>query len=356
MLYTKKQYFMLSLLAAKYDEQGRYKNPIIKLHLLTSVFKNSLDNNINIFEVNDEKLQKLIENTFNKESRYYKNRVRNSKQVLLDTEIIEEIENQSVKEMGFCDKEEISFLTYEDKKYPERLRKIELSPVIIFYKGKFPKDKELKNSYAVIGSREIDEKGKQVAYSFGRLLSENGYWNISGLAEGSDAYGHLGSVKTQGLTGAILAHGLAEPIYPSSNNNLADKIINSGGFLLSELPPSIKVQSHFFTRRDRLQSGLTKGVLVVETGEKGGTLHTVNYALKQNKFVGVWKPSDYNDKNEYIKGNLMLLQILKPTNKFKIKSKKKLNKIIAIRDKDDILKLLDNETNTGRADLFTDIE
>jgi len=356
MLYTKKQYFMLSLLAAKYDDSSRYKNPILKLHLLTSVFKNSIDNNINIFEENKENLEKLIENTFNKNNRYYKNRVKNSKRVFLDTEIIEEVKSQSINEMDLCDNKEISFLTYEDKKYPDRLKKIDLSPVMIFYKGNIPKDEELEKSYAVIGSRKIDEKGKQVAYSFGKLLSENGYWNISGLAEGSDAYGHLGSVKTQGLTGAILAHGLAEPIYPSSNNNLADKIINSGGFLLSELPPSIKVQSHFFTRRDRLQSGLTKGVLVVETGEKGGTIHTVNYALKQNKFVGVWKPADYNDKNEYIKGNLMLLQILDPTNKFKIKSKKKLNKIIAIRDKDDILRLLDNETNTGKADLFTDIE
>jgi len=350
MLYNKNQYFMFSLLAAENTNYGRYNKPLIKLHLLIKIFKNSIEDKKNIFELSDDELNVFIEETFDKNNRYYSNRVKNSKNVFLDKKIINKIRKQSDIERMLCKEHKISFLTYEDKNYPDRFKNIDLSPIMIFYKGQLPKDKELKNSYAVIGSRDIDKKGKQIAYLFGKLLSENNYWNISGLAEGSDAYGHLGSIQTNGLTGAILAHGLAEAIYPSNNKNLAEKILKKDGFLMSELPPSTKIQKHFFTRRDRLQSGLTKGVFVVETGKKGGTLHTVDYAIKQNKFVGVWEPSNYEESNEHIKGNLMLLRKIKTSKKFKIKSINKLNKIKPIKDKKDILKILNK--NYKRESLF----
>jgi DNA processing protein len=352
MLYSKKDYVTLSLLAAEYDDYGRYSKEKIKLHLLIKIFKISLAENINIFNVPEHQLNELIEASFDKNSRYYKNRVDNSKTVLLNDSLINELRKNAVKEIKLAKENNIDFLCYEDDRYPKRLKDIELSPPVIFYIGNLPSAKELTNSYAVIGSRKIDEIGKKIAHSFGRILSENNYWNISGLAEGADTYGHLGSLETNGLTGAILAHGLNEDIYPPSNTSLAKKILEKGGFLMSELPPSISTASHFFTRRDRLQSGLTNGVLVVETGKKGGTLHTVNYALKQEKFVGVWQPENIDDHNDYILGNLMLLGLIEPSKNFKIKSKSKLSKITAVKNKDDIKKLLKKSDDQTQMKLF----
>ena len=352
MLYSIEDYFTLSLLAVEYDDYGRYSKPLIKLHLLTKVFKTSIGQELNVFEINKEKTSNLIEDSFDKSSRYYENRVNNTKNILLDKNLLMRLRRKAMSEIELAEENNISYYTFEDKKYPKRLKEIELSPVMIFFKGDLPEGIELKNSYAVIGSRNIDEIGKKIAHSFGKILSENNYWNISGLAEGADTYGHLGSFSANNLTGAVLAHGLAESIYPSSNKKLADKILDSGGFLMSEVPPSIKHAAHFFTRRDRLQSGLTNGVLVVETGKKGGTLHTVNYALKQDKFVGVWQPDEIDESNEYILGNLMLLGLIEPSKNFKIKSKSKLSNITAIKSKEDIKKLFEKTSRDHQMKLF----
>lgn len=352
MIYNIEDYFTFSLLAAEYNDYGRYSKPLIKLHLLTKVFKTSIKQELNIFEINEKELIILIESSFNKSSRYYENRVKNSKNIFLDQALLTKLRNKAVSEIELAEENKIKYYTYEDNNYPKRLKKIDLSPVIIFVKGNLPEEEKLKESYAVIGSRDIDEIGKKIAHSFGEILSKNNYWNISGLAEGADTYGHRGSLNANNLTGAVLAHGLAKPIYPPSNENLAEKILDSGGFLLSELPPSIKEAAHFFTRRDRLQSGLTNGVLVVETGKKGGTLHTINYALKQDKFVGVWQPENIDKTNENILGNLMLLGLMEPDKNFKIKSKKKLNKITAIKNKKDIESLFKKRNEDDQMKLF----
>ncbi len=112
------------------------------------------------------------------------------------------------------------------------------------------------------------------------MLLNRGWWNISGLATGCDEYGHIGSL---GATGAILGQGLATDLFPEQNRELARKIIENNGFLMSELPPSTKSVNLYFILRNRLQSGLTKGIFVVETSDNSGTLHTVKYSLEQGK-------------------------------------------------------------------------
>jgi len=316
MIYTKKEYFVFSLLAARYEDYPNYSKPLIRLYYLVKLFKTSLEKEVNLFDLNTKKLSAFIEETFDKNSNYYKNKVKKTKEVFFNRNLFQELKNQAEKEMKLCREKNINCVFYEEEKYPDKLKNIGLSPIMFFYKGYFPSDKELEKSFAVIGSREIDQKGRQIAYSFGKTLSENGFWNMSGLAKGADTWGHLGSLKTEGLTGAILAHGLAEKIYPKENTNIANNILKTGGFLMSELPPSTETTSHYFVRRDRLQSGLTKGVLVVETGVKSGTLHTINYALKQERLVGVWKPKE---ENKCVKGNLMLLRVIELGDNFKIK-------------------------------------
>jgi DNA processing protein len=323
MLYTKKEYFVFSLLAAKYEIYSNYSKPLIRLYYLVKLFKTSLEKEVNLFDLNTKEVGEFIEETFDKNSNYYENKVQKTKEVLFNRSLFQELENQAKTEIKLCKENNINCVFYEEKKYPDRLKNIDLSPIMFFYKGYFPSDKELEKSFAVIGSREIDKTGMKVAYSFGKTLSENGFWNISGLAKGADTWGHIGSLRTENKTGAVLAHGLAEEVYPKENEKIADIIIKSNGFLMSELPPSIKTAPYYFVRRDRLQSGLTKGVLVVETGVKSGTLHTVNYALQQEKLVGVWKPKE---ENKYVKVNLMLLGMVEPTDSFKVKSKSKLKK------------------------------
>jgi len=341
MLYTKKEYFVFSLLAARYEDYSNYSKPLIRLSYLVKLFKTSLEKEVNLFDLNTKKLTKFIEETFDENSNYYENKVQKTKEVFFNRSLFQELKKQAEKEMELCKEKNISCVFCEEEKYPNRLINIDLSPVMFFYKGYFPSSKELEKSFAVIGSREIDKIGMKVAYSFGKTLSENGFWNISGLAKGADTWGHIGSLRTKNKTGAILAHGLAEEIYPKENEKIADIIIKSNGFLMSELPPSTKTAPYYFVRRDRLQSGLTKGVLVVETGVKSGTLHTINYALKQGKLAGIWKPKE---ENEYVKGNLMLLGMIEPTDNFKIKSKNKLKKIKAIKGKEGLKDFLYKKT------------
>jgi len=339
-LYEENDYFKLALIVSNYKQRGKYSNPKLKLHLLNSVFKYSLEKQVNLFNCKESVLIDLIESSF-AQNRYYKNRVNNVKRVLLDQNFLDTIAKQVPKEKKLCIEHDLKYLVYEEDDFPVRLRQLRLSPLMIFYQGSLPTNEQLKKSIAVIGSRDIDQFGEQVAEKAGREVSKNNFWNISGLASGSDTYGHKGSLAAQGLTGAILGHGLAKDIYPPENKGLARQILKQDGFLLSEVVPSTKPQGHFFKWRDRLQSGLTRGVFVVETGEKGGTLHTVNYSLRQEREVFVWSPQNLeNISEDKIEGNLMLTGRKEPTSNFKIKAKYKLKKITPVTSVEELIKRL----------------
>nr|WP_282580149.1 DNA-processing protein DprA [Natroniella sulfidigena] len=242
--------------------------------------------------------------------------------------------------MRLCQEYEIKYITYQEQVYPTLLKEIKLSPIILFYQGQLPTDQELERSLAVIGAREVEELGAKLAYQVGKKLSEEGWWNISGLAAGCDRAGHQGSLAGGGLTGAVLAHGLASEIYPPENEKLAAEILEAGGFLLSELPPSTEPLAHFFKWRDRLQSGLARGVFVVETARRGGTLYTVNYALRQGKKVYVWDPQEQQLPEEMIEGNLILLGSKDAPDNFQVSSKQKLEQVIGVGSAAELLEEL----------------
>lgn len=329
MLYTQKDYMKFSLIVSDY-EQKKYPQPKLSLPILTTLFQHSLKQEVNIFSCSKQQGEKLIATAFD-HNQYYENRVKKTKQIFLNQDYLNNLRSRVEHELELCQEHNINYLGYESEEYPAPLREIDLSPIMLFYQGQLPSDEELKQSLAVVGSRNCEQYGQNIAYSAGRILSEHGWWNISGLATGCDTNGHWGSLEADGLTGAALAHGLAADIYPKQNKDLAAEIIDQDGFLLSEVVPSASTAPHFFKWRDRLQSGLTRGIFIVETGKTGGTLYTANYALRQDKQVYVWEPTTPSILPEdKIEGNLMLVGLKEPSDNFKIKSQQRLNEINSI--------------------------
>lgn len=178
-----------------------------------------------------------------------------------------------------------------EEKYPKKLLHIYHPPKVLYVIGneKILNDK----SIAIVGCRQCSEYGSTSAYRFGYQLAEKGYHIVSGLAIGIDTYSHVGTIarirrtcgnRRIGKAIAVLGSGL-DVIYPKENTRLYEEIIKTGGVIVSEYPPGTKPEKHHFPERNRIISGLSDGVLVVEAKERSGTLITVEYALDQGKDV-----------------------------------------------------------------------
>ena len=163
----------------------------------------------------------------------------------------------------------------DDGEYPELLKQIFDPPTLLYFKGEI---KLLKTDcIAIVGSRVCSKYGAEQAEKFAFELSQAGLTIVSGLAEGIDGNAHLGALKAKGKTIAVLAGGLNN-IYPAIHTNLAKQILENGGLLLSENPPSYLPKGFNFVQRNRIIAGLSLGVFVPEAGFKSGSLHTVNFA------------------------------------------------------------------------------
>lgn len=184
----------------------------------------------------------------------------------------------------YMERYNIGIITIKDKDYPKDLLHIYDAPAILYYKG----DKELlhTNMIAIIGCRDCSEYGKEVSMKFSQELAKNGITIISGMAKGIDSYSHIGSIKAGGKTIAVLGSGI-DIIYPKENRLLYDKILSTGGLILSEYVIGTKPSKLNFPARNRIISGLSEGVIVVEAKEKSGTLNTVDFALEQGKDIFV---------------------------------------------------------------------
>lgn len=185
---------------------------------------------------------------------------------------------------------DIKIVTYLDEEYPKRLRSISDPPTVLYYKGNISYLNEM-NAVAIIGTRKPTEHGMKIARNLGESFGKRNYVVVSGLAIGCDTFGHEGCLNVNGKTVAVMAGGLNK-IYPAKNNQLAQRILDNGGALISEYAPYVNPFKNYFVERDRIQSGLSDGVLVVETGETGGTLHTVGYAQEYNRVLACYKHPD----------------------------------------------------------------
>ena len=159
----------------------------------------------------------------------------------------------------------------------------------------------------MIGTRNASPYGLDAALKIGEKMVENSIVVVSGLAIGCDTEGHKGCLEKKGIGIGVLAHGL-DNIYPSASKGLSEKLLDSGGLLLTEYPPGTTPTKYTFVERDRMQSGLSDFVFVAETSEKSGTMHTVKYSEDQRRpLVCIDFPEDAYDQGE-ASGNRMLIK------------------------------------------------
>ncbi|HBY20701.1 MAG: DNA protecting protein DprA [Clostridiales bacterium GWE2_32_10] len=176
---------------------------------------------------------------------------------------------------------EIKYITIQDKNYPKLLKNIYDPPYILYYKGSLPNKNDV--MVGVVGSRHCTEYGKKVAYNISKSLAEANVTIVSGMAIGTDTFAHKGALDGKGKTIAVLGCGV-DICYPKSNKDLMKEIIKNGA-VISEYPPKLEPIRQLFPARNRIISGLSKGVLVVEAAIKSGSLITVNQALEQGRDV-----------------------------------------------------------------------
>jgi DNA processing protein len=176
----------------------------------------------------------------------------------------------------------INVVTILDKNYPENLKGLDGAPAVLYYKGSLKASDT--NAVAIVGTRKITSYGKEVTQMFSGGLSSFGVTIISGLARGVDTAAHLASLNAGGRTIAVLGNGL-DSIYPPENSRLAEEIIEKGGAIVSEYPLGYPALPANFAARNRIVSGLSKAVIVIEGAEKSGTLLTATHAAEQGKTV-----------------------------------------------------------------------
>ena len=170
---------------------------------------------------------------------------------------------------------------YTDKNYPKELAKIDNPPAIIYYKGaEFSEISE--HAIACVGTRKPTKLSYNAVNYLVPQWVNNNCSIISGLACGVDKLSHQSCISSGGKTVAVLAHGL-DTIYPKENKALADRILSSGGILMSEYPVGTKADKFRFVNRNRLIVGMSKAVVIYECDAKGGTMHNVEYATQQKK-------------------------------------------------------------------------
>ena len=183
-------------------------------------------------------------------------------------------------------------ITIESKEYPEKLRKIKNPPRQLYLEGNIKLLE--KNIISIIGSRNGTESGKRIAKKFASELSNQGIVIASGMAIGIDTAAHLGTLEAKGKTIAVLGNGFKH-IFPKENINLYKEIIEKGGLVITEYPQDTKANSNLFLERNRIVSGISIGVLVVEASHRSGTSVTARIAKEQNKKVFVL-PHDIEEK------------------------------------------------------------
>lgn len=211
------------------------------------------------------------------------------------------------KELDRVNKMGIKIITYDDADYPENLKQIPDPPIVLYVKGHIPSEKIF---IAVVGTRNPSFYGASMAEKFASILASFGLCIVSGLARGIDSIAHKSALTFKSSTVAVLGSGLAN-IYPPENEKLAESITENGA-LISEFPLDTMPERFNFPRRNRIISGISRAVVVIEAGLRSGALITAHLAADQNKDVFVL-PSDAGritgrGNNQLIKEGAILVE------------------------------------------------
>ena len=299
MYYSKEELLIFSFINSNYD---------ISIQNLTyKIFNFSNKENINFFKLNRIEKIEFLKSFFSEN---------NMEKILNIFDRINLYKIEVEKIIKNCEEKNIKIFYYSYENYPKNLIDIKESPYVIFVKGNLPSNEELEKSFAIVGTRKPSKEGINFAGDIGSYLSKNNIYNISGLALGIDTVGHNMSLQK---TGAILGQGLDLEIYPRENIKLAEMILENNGFLLSELIPQTEISLFSLIKRDRLQSALTSGIVIAETGIKGGTVNTFKYAREQKKKIFI---SEIN--KEFIERHKKDLIVIKNSLDFEKKLKNNL--------------------------------
>lgn len=180
--------------------------------------------------------------------------------------------------------EGIGVVSSDDERYPALLKEISQPPFALFYRGSLPAADAF--MFAIVGTRAFTQYGSSITPGLVSDLVQNGFAIVSGMARGIDTIVHASCIERGGTAVAVLGTGLDNTsIYPPQNRKLAQQIIANGGCLLSEYAPSMRVQGYHFPARNRIISGLCRGVAIIEAAERSGAMITARHALDQNRDV-----------------------------------------------------------------------
>lgn len=274
--------------------------PIEKIKLL-ELFEN---NPKAIWEIDEKSLyEKIIKNT-------------NTFSTIRGKKIISEIKesrkriNLEILEKRAKD-DNVSVITFLDELYPKELLNIYDYPIVLYVKGNVNILNQ--KSLAIVGCRNCTEYGSKISEKISKVLSEREFVIISGMAKGIDSYAHLGCVKQNKSTIAVLGSGV-NVIYPKENEKLYKEILETNGAIISEYFIDVSPSKENFPMRNRIVSGMSKGVIVVEAKKRSGSLITANLGLEQGKEIfaipGNITSKNSEGTNELIKdGAKMVLKL-----------------------------------------------
>ncbi len=175
----------------------------------------------------------------------------------------------------------IKILTWNDELYPPRLKEIEQPPPVLYVRGEILPEDHF--AVAIVGTRKITSYGRQVTEELSAFLAANGVTVVSGLARGVDAVAHSAAIKAGGRTVAVLGSGV-DRIYPPENRAIAEQMMSRGA-LVSDYPVGTAPESTNFPPRNRIISGLSLAVVVIEAGETSGALITAEFAAEQGREI-----------------------------------------------------------------------
>ncbi|MCL2018221.1 MAG: DNA-processing protein DprA [Oscillospiraceae bacterium] len=191
--------------------------------------------------------------------------------------------------MQICTEYNYRILTLTDDDYPTALKNIYNPPIVLFVSGSLPADEQL--CITVIGTRDACDYSLKVTQNLCRKLAKAGVTIVSGMAVGIDKAAHTAAVEVKGRTIGTLACGFAVD-YPKFSTPFRNEIINSGGAVITELLPYSRGERGYFNERNRIMSGLSRGVLIIEAAEKSGCHITASHAINQNRDLFCIPPSN----------------------------------------------------------------
>lgn len=205
---------------------------------------------------------------------------------------------------AFCEKAGVKIVSYESENYPALLKKIKNPPAVLFVLGN---ERGINGSpiLTVVGTRNVSDYGKKAAEYLAKPLAKAGTIIVSGMASGTDRAAHLACIDAGGRTLAFSGCGVLET-HPPESDDLKKRIIESGGAVISELLPDAKANAWYFKRRDAIMSGIAHGTLVIEAGEKSGSLITADCAKKQGREIFAVPPHDIT--SDSFSGNALLIR------------------------------------------------